>query len=173
MFAGGHRARRRIDGGNRRGGSGGGKGEVPEKPFVVLAQQSLFDRSRAPAGKEVAWGYCHVPNGCPRDLLGAIENQIERFAPGFRERILDRHTTSPAQLENYNSNCIGGDISGGANDIGQLFTRPLLQFVPYASGLRGSLSMFGLDSAWRRIARDVRLPRRPGGAAAGVENISR
>jgi phytoene dehydrogenase-like protein len=78
-----------------------------------------------------------VPNGSSANALAAIEAQIERFAPGFRDRVLARHTTSPAQLEAYNPNCIGGDISGGANDLGQLFTRPLAQANPYASGLEG------------------------------------
>jgi phytoene dehydrogenase-like protein len=114
-----------------------GRGEIPDRPFVLLAQPSLFDRSRAPEGKEVAWAYCHVPNGSTRDMLGAIEDQIERFAPGFRDRILARHVAAPAQLERHNANYIGGDISGGANNLGQLFTRPFLQAVPYATGLRG------------------------------------
>ena len=111
------------------------QGLLPARPFVLLAQPSLFDRTRAPAGKETAWAYCHVPNGASESQLAAIEGQIERFAPGFRDLILARHTASPAQLEAYNPNYIGGDISGGANDLGQLFTRPLAQRVPYASGL--------------------------------------
>jgi phytoene dehydrogenase-like protein len=113
------------------------RGEISDRPFVLLTQPSLFDRSRAPAGKEVAWAYCHVPNGCDRDRLSAIESQVERFAPGFRDRILARHTTTPAQLEAYNANCVGGDVSGGANDIAQLFTRPLVQADPYATGIPG------------------------------------
>jgi phytoene dehydrogenase-like protein len=112
-------------------------GETPDRPFVLVAQPSLFDRTRAPTGRETAWAYCHVPNGSAVSPLAAIESQIERFAPGFRDLILARHSASPAQLEAYNPNYIGGDISGGANDLGQLFTRPLAQPVPYASGLDG------------------------------------
>jgi phytoene dehydrogenase-like protein len=110
---------------------------VGDRPFVLLAQPTLFDRSRAPAGGEIAWGYCHVPNGFNGDRLEAIENQIERFAPGFRERVLARRTFTPAQLEAHNANYLGGDISGGANDLGQLFTRPILQWAPYDTGLDG------------------------------------
>ena len=84
------------------------KGEHPEKPFVLLAQQSLFDKTRAPEGKHTLWGYCHVPNGSTKDMTEAIENQIERFAPGFRERILAKNTFHTTQLEEYNPNYIGG-----------------------------------------------------------------
>jgi phytoene dehydrogenase-like protein len=114
-----------------------GSGEIPEKPFVLLAQQSLFDLSRAPDGKHTVWAYAHVPNGCPFDMTERIEAQIERFAPGFRERILARNSHSPAQLEAYNSNYIGGDISGGAQSITQLLTRPIVHPVPYATPLKG------------------------------------
>jgi phytoene dehydrogenase-like protein len=113
------------------------RGEFSDRPFVLLAQPSLFDRSRAPEGKEVAWAYCHVPNGSTKDMLCRIEDQIERFAPGFRERILARHVAGPAQLERHNANYVGGDISGGANNLGQLFTRPIVQADPYATGLKG------------------------------------
>ena len=106
-------------------------GKHPEKPFVLLAQQSIFDSSRSPEGKQVAWGYCHVPNGSRIDMTGAIEQQVERFAPGFRERILARHTMNTHQMELYNPNYIGGDITGGANDITQLFSRPALRSSPY------------------------------------------
>ncbi len=89
------------------------KGRHPERPFVLVAQQSQFDESRAPSGKHTAWGYCHVPNGSTVDMTQAIEAQIERFAPGFRDLILQRHTRSAAAYEEYNPNYIGGDIGGG------------------------------------------------------------
>jgi len=112
-------------------------GQHPEKPFVLLAQQSVFDPSRAPDGKHTAWAYCHVPNGSKVDMTNAIENQIERFAPGFKDRILAKHTMSPAQMEEYNPNYIGGDINGGVIDIGQLFTRPALRWSPYRTSAKG------------------------------------
>ena len=108
-------------------------GEPPTRPYVLIAQQSLFDPTRAPQGKQTVWAYCHVPNGCTFDMKERIEEQIERFAPGFRERILARHVTTPAQLEAYNANYIGGDINGGASDLLQLFTRPLPRIVPYST----------------------------------------
>ncbi len=113
------------------------RGEHPEKPFVLLAQQSLFDPTRAPAGKHTAWAYCHVPSGSTLDMSERIEAQIERFAPGFRDRILARHTFTAAQLEQYNANYIGGDINGGVQDIWQLFTRPTIQVNPYTTPLKG------------------------------------
>ena len=113
------------------------KGHHPEKPFVLLAQQSLFDPTRAPEGKHTAWAYCHVPNGSDLDRTEIIERQVERFAPGFRERILGRHVMGPAQLEAYNANYIGGDINGGAIDIRQLFTRPALRSSPYRTSAKG------------------------------------
>lgn len=88
-------------------------GHHPNRPFVLVAQQSLFDTSRAPNGNQTAWGYCHVPASSDRDMTEAIEGQIERFAPGFRDRILDRHTMSSGDYENYNPNYVGGDIGGG------------------------------------------------------------
>jgi phytoene dehydrogenase-like protein len=106
---------------------------VPERPFVLLAQQSLFDSTRAPEGKQTAWAYCHVPNGCDVDMTARIEAQIERYAPGFRDRVLARHTLTPAQIERYNANYIGGDINGGVQDFGQLFTRPVARLDPYAT----------------------------------------
>lgn len=108
-----------------------------EKPFVLLTQQSLFDGSRAPAGKQVAWAYCHVPNGSRQDMTAVIERQVERYAPGFRALILSRHVMDTAQLESYNANYIGGDIGGGANDIRQLFTRPALRRSPYRTSAKG------------------------------------
>ena len=113
------------------------EGAHPEQPFVLLAQQSLFDPSRAPAGKHTAWAYCHVPNGSNKDMTSAIEKQVERFAPGFRERILARHVMNTSQLESYNPNYIGGDINGGIIDIGQLFTRPALRYSPYRTSAKG------------------------------------
>ncbi|GAA4749913.1 phytoene desaturase family protein [Flavisolibacter ginsenosidimutans] len=112
-------------------------GKHPQKPFVLLAQQSLFDASRAPKGKHTAWAYCHVPNGSTVDMTEAIEKQIERFAPGFRERILAKHVMNTKQMETYNSNYIGGDINGGAFDIDQLFTRPALRLSPYKTSAKG------------------------------------
>jgi len=112
-------------------------GKHSQKPFVLLAQQSLFDVSRSPKGKHTAWAYCHVPNGSTVDMTEAIEKQIERFAPGFRERILARHVMNTKQMETYNSNYIGGDINGGAFDIGQLFTRPALRLSPYKTSAKG------------------------------------
>jgi phytoene dehydrogenase-like protein len=108
-----------------------------EKPFVLLAQQSLFDSTRAPKGKHTAWAYCHVPNGSNKDMTDIIEKQVERFAPGFRERIIGRHTFNTRQLENYNPNYIGGDINGGVIDLGQLFTRPVLRRSPYRTSAKG------------------------------------
>jgi phytoene dehydrogenase-like protein len=112
-------------------------GGHPERPFVLLAQQSVFDATRAPAGRQVAWAYCHVPNGSSKDMTEAIERQVERYAPGFRERILARHVMNTAQLEAYNANYIGGDINGGAIDIRQLFTRPALRRSPYRTSVKG------------------------------------
>ncbi|HJZ96429.1 MAG TPA: NAD(P)/FAD-dependent oxidoreductase [Candidatus Solibacter sp.] len=97
-------------------------------PFVLLTQLSLFDPSRAPAGKHTAWAYCHVPNGSGMDMTKAIEAQVERFAPGFRERILARHVMPPAALERGNANLVGGDFNGGALDGLQMFLRPTRRF---------------------------------------------
>lgn len=113
------------------------KGQHPEKPFVLLAQQSLSDPGRAPEGKHTAWAYCHVPNGSGLDMTEAIERQVERFAPGFREIILARHTMNTRDMELYNPNYIGGDIAGGNTDVGQLFTRPALRFSPYRTSAKG------------------------------------
>jgi phytoene dehydrogenase-like protein len=112
-------------------------GHHPEKPYVLLAQQSVFDTSRAPEGKQTAWAYCHVPNGSTVDMTANIENQIERFAPGFKDRILAKHTMNAEQIEEYNPNYIGGDINGGVIDIGQLFTRPALRWSPYKTSTKG------------------------------------
>ena len=112
-------------------------GAYPDKPFVLLAQQSLFDDTRAPRGQHTGWAYCHVPNGSRMDRTEAIERQVERFAPGFRERILARHSMDTAQMEEYNPNYIGGDINGGNLDIRQLFTRPALRSSPYRTSQKG------------------------------------
>ncbi len=113
------------------------QGGHPEHPFVLLAQQSLFDTGRAPAGRHTAWAYCHVPNGSEADMTAAIERQVERFAPGFRDLILARHVMNTAQMQAYNPNYIGGDINGGIIDIGQLFTRPALRLSPYRTSAKG------------------------------------
>jgi phytoene dehydrogenase-like protein len=115
-------------------------GEPPERPFVLLAQQSLFDETRAPAGKQTAWAYCHVPAGSDVDMTARIEAQIERFAPGFRDRILARHTLTASEMEAYNANYVGGDINGGLASLTQLFTRPLITpniANPYATPAKG------------------------------------
>lgn len=111
------------------------EGRVVERPFVLLVQTSLFDTSRAPAGKHTVWAYCHVPNGSTADMTDAIEAQIERFAPGFRQRVLGRHVFTPAALEQHNPNLVGGDVSGGANTMRQMILRPTLR--SYTTPLRG------------------------------------
>ncbi|HWZ34883.1 MAG TPA: NAD(P)/FAD-dependent oxidoreductase, partial [Mucilaginibacter sp.] len=113
------------------------KGRQAGKPFVLLAQQSLFDNTRAPEGKHTAWAYCHVPNGSIQDMTDIIENQVERFAPGFKDTILARHTMNTAQLQEHDHNYIGGDINGGLMDLGQLFTRPALRWSPYRTSAKG------------------------------------
>jgi phytoene dehydrogenase-like protein len=100
---------------------------------VLLAQQSVFDRSRAPDGRNTVWAYCHVPNGSSTDMTDAILGQIERFAPGFRERILSTVATGPGALEAYNPNDVGGDIAGGRNNLRQLLIRPALRLDPYST----------------------------------------
>lgn len=113
------------------------RGEPAERPFVILAQQSRFDPTRAPAGKHTAWAYCHVPNGSSVDMAERVEAQVERFAPGFRARILARHVMPPAALEAYNPNYVGGDITGGLQDLRQLFTRPTFSLAPYVTPVPG------------------------------------
>lgn len=100
------------------------RGFAAYKPFVLLVQPSLFDDSRAPPGKHTLWAYCHVPNGSGEDMTDRIESQIERFAPGFRDTIIARHSSAPAELERHNANLVGGDINGGAPTLRQLFVRP-------------------------------------------------
>jgi phytoene dehydrogenase-like protein len=113
------------------------KGMVVDRPFVLLAQPSLFDASRAPKEKHTAWAYCHVPNGSQADMTVAIEQQVERFAPGFRDTILAKHTMNALQVQAYNPCYVGGDINGGVSDITQLFTRPALGFSPYRTAAKG------------------------------------
>ena len=112
-------------------------GRHPERPYVLVAQQSLFDETRAPAGRHTLWAYCHVPNGSTVDMTDRIEAQIERFAPGFRDRVLARSVRSPAAFQRYNENYVGGDINGGLGDWRQLFTRPAPRLVPYATPVDG------------------------------------
>jgi phytoene dehydrogenase-like protein len=139
-------------------------GKHSERPFVLLAQPSLFDGSRAPAGKHTAWAYCHVPNGSTFDMLPRLESQIERFAPGFREIVLARQILSPVSLERMNSNLVGGDIAGGAIDFRQLLFRPTWRLyatsarhiflcsssTPPGAGVHG---MCGYHAAKRALAR--------------------
>jgi phytoene dehydrogenase-like protein len=113
------------------------RGEIAERPFVLLGQPTRFDASRAPAGRHTAWAYCHVPYGATEDMTARIEAQVERFAPGFRDRILARHALPPAALERHDWNLHGGDISAGAMDLRQLFFRPVLRLDPYATPLDG------------------------------------
>jgi phytoene dehydrogenase-like protein len=113
------------------------QGEHPERPFVLLAQPSLFDPTRAPDGKHVAWAYCHVPSGSSVDMTRAIEGQIERFAPGFRDRVLARCTTNCTELERKNANLVEGTISGGLPDLWQMVARPTLTFTPYRTPIKG------------------------------------
>ena len=144
-------------------------GRHPDRPFVLLSQPSLFDRSRAPEGRHTAWAYCHVPNGSRLEMTGRIEAQVERFAPGFRELVLERSVLGPAALERYNPNYVGGDINGGVQDLGQLFSRPARMFSPYSipstnlficssstppgGGVHGMCGYFAARAALRRLGR--------------------
>ncbi len=113
------------------------RGRHPEKPFVILVQAASFDPTRAPGGCHTGWAYCHVPNGSDVDMTGRIESQVERFAPGFRDRILARSVRGPAALEAYDPNYVGGDINGGLADLRQLLARPVTRRDPYATPARG------------------------------------
>jgi phytoene dehydrogenase-like protein len=113
------------------------QGREPDTPFLLVSQPTLFDPSRAPAGGQIVWLYTHVPSGSKRDVTELIEKQLARFAPGFRERVLSRHVTSPADLERLNPNLVGGSIAGGENSLWQLVARPTLSRVPYRTALRG------------------------------------
>lgn len=150
---------------------GAWSGRVVERPFVLLAQQTLFDETRAPEGKHVAWAYCHVPNGCEVDMTERIEAQVERFAPGFRELVLARSTLGPRALEARNRNLVGGDLNGGAMDLGQVVRRPAARLVPWSTPLGGVYlcssstppggGVHGMCGYWaaRAALRDVRRPR--------------
>lgn len=142
------------------------QGRHPEQPFVLLAQQSLFDDTRAPDGKHTLWGYCHVPHGSTVDMTDRIEAQIERFAPGFRDRIIARATRNAQEMQAWNANFIGGDINAGMQDWRQLFTRPAPRLDPYSTpnprlyfcssstppggGVHGMSGYHGAQSALRR-----------------------
>jgi phytoene dehydrogenase-like protein len=142
-------------------------GAHPERPFLILIQQSQFDPARAPSGKHTGYAYCHVPAASDVDCTDAIERQIERFAPGFRDRILARHRMGPADLERDNPNYVGGAVTGGVGDLSQLFTRPVARVDPYATphprvficsastppggGVHGMCGWFGARSAIRRL----------------------
>lgn len=108
-------------------------GRTAERPFVLLAQPSLFDDSRAPAGKHTAWAYCHVPNGSTKDMTEAVTAQIERFAPGFRDVVLTQTARTATEMERYNANYVGGDINGGIQDLRQVFARPVARRDPYST----------------------------------------
>ncbi|HEY3934904.1 MAG TPA: NAD(P)/FAD-dependent oxidoreductase [Gemmatimonadales bacterium] len=112
-------------------------GEHAQRPFVLLAQPSLFDPTRAPVGSHTAWAYCHVPNGSSFDMTARIEAQVERFAPGFRDLVIGRHVTGPAEFERYNGNYVGGDVVGGSNDLIQMLGRPIVGLHPYRIPVRG------------------------------------
>ena len=112
-------------------------GQTAPRPFVLVAQQSLFDDSRAPAGQHTVWAYCHVPNGSASDMTEAIEAQLERFAPGFRDLVLARSAMGPVEMEAHNPNYVGGDINGGAANLRQLFLRPAARISPYTTPLDG------------------------------------
>ena len=143
------------------------RGGHPERPFVLVAQGSLFDDTRAPPGRHTLWAYCHVPNGSRRDMTDAIVRQIERFAPGFGETILASHTMTAADVERYDPNFVGGDIATGVQDLGQLFTRPVARRDPYATpdarlficsaatppggGVHGMCGVHAAGSALRRM----------------------
>jgi len=145
------------------------RGEHPERPFVLLVQQSQFDATRAPEGKHTGYAYCHVPSGSTVDRTEVIERQIERFAPGFRDRILARRAMGTADLQNENPNCVGGAITGGVADLGQFFARPVARLDPYSTphsrlficsastppggGVHGMCGYFAARSALRRLKR--------------------
>ena len=112
-------------------------GRIAERPYVLAAQHSLFDRTRAPAGKHTLWAYCHTPHASKADMTAAIEAQLERFAPGFRDTVLTRSVINNVDYERYNPNYVGGDINSGVQDFRQLWTRPLLRFPPYSTPVAG------------------------------------
>ncbi len=148
-------------------------GREAERPFVLAAQPTLFDATRAPEGRHVLWAYCHVPNGAiyesGLDMTERIEAQIERFAPGFRDCVLARRVSPPAALEAMDANLFGGDISGGAMTMRQMIFRPTLR--GYAHRYAEFVFVLGIDAAGRRRTWHVRLSRCPVGAAAFQEAI--
>ncbi|HMC29215.1 MAG TPA: NAD(P)/FAD-dependent oxidoreductase, partial [Candidatus Angelobacter sp.] len=139
------------------------RGETSSRPYVLLTQPSLFDSTRAPAGKHTAWGYCHVPNGFQGNMTEAIEKQVERFAPGFRDCVAARSIMRPAEFEQHNENLVGGDIGGGAAFLSQLFLRPTASLyrtplkgiylcsasTPPGSGVHGMCGYFAAEAALR------------------------
>ena len=112
-------------------------GRHAERPYVLLVQHSSFDSSRAPQGQHTLWAYCHVPNGSTVDMTDAVERQIERFAPGFRDRVIARHSFTTQQMQAHNANYVGGDINGGSGDIRQFVSRPRLSLSPWATPVKG------------------------------------
>ena len=144
-------------------------GRIPDAPFVLLAQQSVFDPTRAPTGHHTGWAYCHVPNGSNVDMTDRIERQIERFAPGFRDTILARHVRPPAALESHNPNLVGGDIGGGSNALSQFLFRPFVRWNPYTTpnprlflcssstppgaGVHGMCGYWAAETVLRRVFR--------------------
>lgn len=112
-------------------------GHISPHPFVLAVQPTVFDPSRAPQGRHTLWAYCHVPNGSTVDMSNAIESEIERFAPGFRECVIARHSMNPAQMESRNANLVGGDIAGGAGNFGQIVRRPVFRANPYRTSIDG------------------------------------
>jgi len=158
-------------------------GTHPEEPFVLVAQQSLGDPDRAPDGRHTGWAYCHVPHGSDVDMTDAIERQVERFAPGFRDRILGRHTLTAVELEARNANMIGGDVGGGANTLWQFLARPAPRLDPYATpnnriflcssstppggGVHGMCGYHAARSALRNVFGHPRKPPAPHSDDAG------
>ncbi|MEY4510796.1 MAG: hypothetical protein RLZZ450_2918 [Pseudomonadota bacterium] len=149
------------------------RGQLPDRPYVLLCQQSHFDSTRAPAGKHTGYAYCHVPPGYEGDATRQIEDQIERFAPGFRDTILARHVTRPSDFEAHNSSYVGGAVTGGAAHLTQLFTRPVARLDPYSTpnphlflcsgstppggGVHGMCGFYAAQSAIRRLHKGVPL----------------
>ncbi|MCF0054497.1 NAD(P)/FAD-dependent oxidoreductase [Dyadobacter sp. CY356] len=113
------------------------EGRHSDKPYVLLSQPSLFDKTRAPEGKHTAWAYCHVPNGSQVDMTDIIENQVESVAPGFKDTILKRSTFNTMQMQEYNPNYVGGDVVGGLQNLAQLYSRPVLSLSPYRTPAKG------------------------------------
>ena len=149
------------------------RGDHPERPFVLVAQQSRFDPTRAPAGHHTLWAYCHVPNGSTVDMTDRIEAQLERFAPGFRDVVLARNTLTPADFEARNANKVGGDIGGGSLAGLQFVSRPAPRGRPVPPRGR-RLPLLGVDPAGSRRPRDVRGRRRaraPSAASSAPEPL--